>query len=82
MENNEIMAVNDVIEVADEVAVADPKMGIGKGLAIGAGVVLASALAYKFIVKPIVNKVKSKKEPVELDEATITLVDDEEVTYE
>lgn len=82
METNEIMAVNDVIEVAEEFAIDEPKFGIGKGLAIGAGVVLAGALTYKFIVKPIVNKIKSKKDAVEIEEATVTVIDDEEVTYE
>lgn len=82
METNEIMTVNDVIEVAEEITIDEPKFGIGKGLAIGAGVVLAGALTYKFIVKPIANKIRSKKDAVEIEEATVTVIDDEEVTYE
>lgn len=75
METNEIMTTNEeVIDVvAEEIANADS----GKAMKAVAGVgltVLAGAMIYKFVVKPLVAKAKAKKE-----EATMFEVIDEDL---
>jgi len=68
MDNNEIM-VNEleVIETTKEIATT------GKGFKVAAGVgltVLGGFIAYKYIIKPIVAKIKAKKarqETIELE---------------
>jgi hypothetical protein len=60
MEANEIMQ-DEVIEMTEEIATA----GSGKGWKIAAGVgltALVGGLLYKFVAKPIVAKIKAKKE--------------------
>ena len=61
MNNNEIMVNEDVIEVTEEIATA----GFGKGFKVAAGVgltVLGGFVAYKYVIKPVVAKIKAKKE--------------------
>ena len=61
METNEIMNNEEVIEVTEGIATASS----GKGLKIAVGIglaVLASGLAYQYIIKPMVVKIKAKKE--------------------
>lgn len=75
MEANEIMVNEEVIETAEEIATSGPS----KGFKIAAGVGIAAlvgGLAYKFIAKPIVAKIKAKKAEKEI-EAEYDYVDDE-----
>ena len=61
MDAKEIMTNDEVIETMEEIMEA----GTSKGFKIAAGVglaVLAGGVAYKYIVKPIAAKIKSKKE--------------------
>lgn len=60
MENTEIMN-NEVINVAEEIVTADSGKVL-KTLGIVGGIVVVGAVAYKYVVKPIVKKVKDKKE--------------------
>lgn len=74
MEANEIMVNEDVMEITEEVTTCTPN----KGLKIAAGIgiaALVSAVAYKFVVKPIVAKVKAKKAEKALEEDSY-IVDD------
>lgn len=76
MENKEIMVNEDVIEVTEEIATA----GYGKGFKIAAGVGLAGLggwLAYKYVVKPIVAKIKTEKEQQWIEEGQDDFEDDE-----
>lgn len=66
MNNNEIMVNEDVIEVTEEIATA----GFGKGFKVAAGVgltVLGGFVAYKYVIKPVVAKIKTKKEQQRMD---------------
>ena len=66
METNEIMVNEDVIEVTEEIANA----GFGKSFKVAAGVglaVIVSFVAYKYVVKPMVAKIKTKKEQQRMD---------------
>ncbi len=61
MNNDEIMVNEEVIEITDEIAAA----GSGKGLkmAVGVGItVLGGYVAYKYLVKPLIAKIKTWKE--------------------
>lgn len=62
METNEIMGTEEVMDLIEE---TPTNGGSGKGLktVVGIGLVaLAGTLAYKYIVKPVSAKIKSKKE--------------------
>lgn len=61
MENNEIIMNEEVIDKVGETAVnnSGKLLKVAGGIAI---VVTVGGLAYKFIVKPIVAKIKAKKE--------------------
>lgn len=75
MDNNEIMVNEEVME-ATEIATS----GAGKGFKIAAGIgltALGSVIAYKYVVKPIVAKIKAKKAQQEIDGESIDLEDDE-----
>ena len=66
MNTNEMMVNEDVIEVTEEIANA----GFGKGfkVAVGVGlVVLGGGVAYKYVIKPMVAKIKAKKEQQRMD---------------
>lgn len=66
MMNEEIM-VNELIEGTEEIATASS--GKGFKVAVGVGVAaLVSVVAYKYVIKPIVVKIKAKKEQVEVIE--------------
>ena len=67
MDAKEIMTNDEVIETIEEIM----KTGTSKGFKITAGVglaILAGGVAYKYIVKPIAAKIKSKKEQQMIDE--------------
>ena len=60
MENNEIMVNEEVMEATEEIA----KAGVSKGFKVTVGIGLAaigSVIAYKYVVKPLVAKIKAKK---------------------
>lgn len=61
MEANEIMLNDEVMEVTEDIV----KTGSGKGFKVAAGVgaiVLVGGLAYKYVIKPTIAKIKAKKE--------------------
>lgn len=67
MDANEILTNEEVFEVTEEVA----GTCYGKSFKVTAGIglaVLAGGLAYKYIVKPMVVKLKAKKEQEKDDE--------------
>ena len=75
MNNNEIMVNEEVMEVT-EIATS----GAGKGFKIAVGIgltALGGVIAYKYVLKPIVAKIKTKKAQQEIDGETIYLEDDE-----
>lgn len=60
MENTEIMN-NEVIEVTEEIA----KTGLSKGVKVAAGIgltVVVGVIAYKYVGKPVIAKIKAKIE--------------------
>ncbi len=68
--------IRELQETTEEIATA----GSGKVFKVAAGVGLAalgSVIAYKYVVKPIVAKIKAKKEQQEIDGESIDLEDDE-----
>ena len=55
------MINEEVVEIAEEIASA----GTGRGLkmfGLGAATIVVGGVAYKFGVKPLINKIKAKKE--------------------
>lgn len=61
MENNEILTNEEVMETTEEIVNASS----GKGFKVAAGIglaVLAGVVAYKYIGKPLLAKIKAKKE--------------------
>ena len=75
MDNNEIMVIEEAMETT-EIATS----GAGKGFKIAAGIGLAalgSVIAYKYVVKPIVAKIKAKKAQQEIYGEYSVLEDDE-----
>lgn len=67
---NEILTNENVVETAEEVI---EKVDSCKGMKIAAGVggaVILGVIAYKFIVKPIIAKVKAEKEMVDTEAET------------
>lgn len=61
MSTNEIMVNEEVIETTDGIATA----GSGKVFKVVAGVgltVLGGFVAYKYVIKPVIAKIKNKKE--------------------
>nr|DAQ19133.1 MAG TPA: Type II secretion system, protein M [Caudoviricetes sp.] len=76
MENNEIMVNEEVIEATEEIANA----GVSKGFKVAVGIgltALGGVIAYKYVIKPLVAKIKAKKAQQEINEETIDLPDDE-----
>lgn len=70
MDNNEIMVNEEFMETTSEIVTSEA----GKGFKIAAGfglAVLGSVIAYKYVVKPIVAKIKAKKAQQEIDGETI-----------
>ena len=64
----EIKTVENVVDTAEEMT-TDSKVGLYLGAATAT--VIVAGLAYKFIVKPVVAKIKANKE------VDITVVEDE-----
>lgn len=67
---NEILTNENVVETAEEVV---ETVNSCKGMKIAAGVggaVILGIIAYKFIVKPIIAKVKAEKEMVDTEAET------------
>lgn len=62
MNENEIKTIEDVVPSTEEITTATSENGVGVGMAIGAAIVLVGAAAYKYIAKPLVAKIKAKKE--------------------
>lgn len=62
MNENEIKAIEEVVPSTEEITAATSENGVGVGMAIGAAIVLVGAAAYKYIAKPLVAKIKAKKE--------------------
>ena len=61
MENNEILTNEEAMETTEEIVNASS----GKGFKVAAGIclaVLAGVVAYKYIGKPLLAKIKAKKE--------------------
>ena len=87
MENNEIMNNNEeVIETTTEEIV---NASSGKGFKVAAGIglaVLAGVVAYKYIGKPLLAKLKAKKEEkqeiadVEFNESDVKDEDSEDIS--
>lgn len=76
MEENKILTAENAEVAAEEFVSFEPsKLTIGLG--IGAGVIALGGLAYKFIVKPILNKRKEKAEVEELDAEDVEEVEAE-----
>lgn len=81
MDANEILTNEEVFEATGEVAEAC----CGKSFKVTAGIglaVLAGGLAYKYIVKPMVAKLKAKKEQEKDDEEDFKVFECEEETEE
>lgn len=79
METNEIMTNEEVVEAVEEIVPASSENGLGIGIAIGATVVLGGVAAYKYIVKPLVAKIKAKKNEQEDSEGPdLKVVGDED----
>lgn len=80
MEENNIMttdeALNEVEEVYTEEAVDNGKNGLGVGMAIGGLITLGGMFAYKKIIKPLVKKLKDKKEVLIKPEKPETIIVD------
>ena len=66
MDTNEIMVNEEVIEATEEIATASSGNGIKMTAGIGLAV-LGGVVAYKYIVKPMVAKIKAKKEQQKID---------------
>ena len=62
MNENEIKTIEEVVPSTEEITTATSENGVGVGMAIGAAIVLVGAAAYKYIAKPLVAKIKAKKE--------------------
>ena len=61
MDTNEIMLNDEVMEATEEIATA----GSEKGFKVVAGVglaVIAGVIVYKYVAKPIIAKIKARKE--------------------
>lgn len=85
MENNEILMNEEVMETTEEIVNANS----GKGFKVAAGIglaVLAGVVAYKYIGKPLLAKLKAKKEEkqeiadVEFNESDVKEEDSEDIS--
>jgi hypothetical protein len=73
MDTNEIM-VNEVIETTEGIATASS----GKGFKVTAGVgltVLGGFVAYKYVIKPVIAKIKAKKEQQGINEEVDNVIE-------
>ncbi|MDD2300232.1 MAG: hypothetical protein PHU69_11425 [Fermentimonas sp.] len=76
MDTNEIMVNGELIEVTEEIATAGSRKGIKVAVGVGLAV-LGSVVAYKYIIKPMVAKIKAKKEQQRMDAEFDEFEDDE-----
>lgn len=85
MENNEILTNEEVMETTEKIVNASS----GKGFKVAAGIglaVLAGVVAYKYIGKPLLAKIKAKKEEtqeitdVEFNESDVKDEDSEDIS--
>lgn len=67
MDTNEIMANEEVIELTEEIVTARFENGIKMTVGIGLAV-LGGVAAYKYLIKPMVAKIKAKKEQQAMEE--------------
>ena len=74
MDTNEIM-VNEVIETTEGIATASSGNGIKNAVGIVALAVLGGVGAYRFIVKPMVAKIKAKKEQQGINEEVDNVIE-------
>lgn len=81
METNEIMTNENTIETTEEIVKKSSVNGIKVAAGIGVAI-LVGGLAYKYVVRPAVAKIKSKKEPDDYEDDVVDVdyneVDDEE----
>ena len=74
MDTNEIMVNEEVIEMTEGIATASS----GKGFKVTAGVglrVLGGFVAYKYVIKPIIAKIKAKKEQQGINEEVDNVIE-------
>jgi hypothetical protein len=85
MENNEILTNEEVMKTTEEIVNASS----GKGFKVAAGIglaVLSGVVAYKYIGKPLLAKIKAKKEEtqeitdVEFNESDVKDEDSEDIS--
>lgn len=78
MDTNEIMVNEEVIELIDDISTE----GYGKVFKVTAGVglvVIGGFVAYKYVIKPAIVKIKTKREQQKTD-VDFTYLDDNEDT--
>ena len=85
MEANNILTNEEVLEATEEIATCGSKKGVKIAAGIGVSV-FVGIIAYKYVVKPIVAKIKAKKElkEAQTDSETISnekIVDQHEGRY-
>lgn len=75
MNTNEIMVNEEVIDTIEEIATA----GSGKGFKRAAGIisltVLGGLAAYKYVIKPVMAKIKTKKEQQGINEEVDNVIE-------
>lgn len=83
MDNNEIVTNDEVNETTEEIVSSESNNAVKIAAIVGA-VGLISAVAYKFVVKPIIAKVKAKKQDnvTEADFSGSSSNDDEDESVE
>lgn len=81
MENNEIMTNEEVMETTEEIVNASS----GKGFKVAAGIglaVLVGVVAYKYIGKPLLAKLKAQKEKQEITDVEFSESERQDVDSE
>lgn len=69
MDTNEIMTNEEVVETTEEIVTA---AGSGKAIKIAAGVglsVIIGVVAYQYVAKPMIAKIKAKKNYCTVDDS-------------
>ena len=75
MNTNEIMVNEEVIETTEGITTASSGNGIKMAVGIIALAVIGGVGAYRYIVKPMVAKIKAKKEQQAMEEESDNFVD-------
>lgn len=78
MDTTEMMVNNEVLEATEEIATA----GSGKGFKMVAGIglaVLVGGMAYRYIAKPMIAKIKARKEAQAQEAIVLNTEDTREV---